>query len=111
MSANLCVCCGAIIPEGRQVCPICERGREPMTRNEAIEYLRQVDFITPKEQEARDMAIKALKEPERKHGAWRPCQNGKWMYAVCCECGKMFNNPTNYCPNCGAEMRGEKNDG
>ena len=24
MSANLCVCCGAIIPEGRQVCPICE---------------------------------------------------------------------------------------
>lgn len=26
MSANLCVCCGAIIPEGRQVCPICEKG-------------------------------------------------------------------------------------
>lgn len=25
MSANLCVCCGAVIPEGRQVCPICER--------------------------------------------------------------------------------------
>ena len=25
MSANLCVCCGAIIPEGRQVCPACER--------------------------------------------------------------------------------------
>lgn len=22
---NSCVCCGAIIPEGRQVCPICER--------------------------------------------------------------------------------------
>ena len=22
---NRCVCCGAIIPEGRQVCPICER--------------------------------------------------------------------------------------
>lgn len=21
---NLCVCCGAIIPEGRMVCPICE---------------------------------------------------------------------------------------
>ena len=21
---NYCVCCGAIIPEGRQVCPICE---------------------------------------------------------------------------------------
>lgn len=21
---NFCVCCGAIIPEGRMVCPICE---------------------------------------------------------------------------------------
>lgn len=25
MSANLCVCCGAVIPEGRLVCPNCER--------------------------------------------------------------------------------------
>lgn len=23
--ADRCVCCGAIIPEGRQVCPVCER--------------------------------------------------------------------------------------
>jgi recombinational DNA repair protein RecR len=22
---NRCVCCNAIIPEGRQVCPVCER--------------------------------------------------------------------------------------
>lgn len=25
-SANYCVCCGAIIPEGRQICPACEAG-------------------------------------------------------------------------------------
>lgn len=25
-SDNTCVCCGEIIPEGRQVCPKCERG-------------------------------------------------------------------------------------
>lgn len=24
MSDNLCVCCGEIIPEGKQVCPSCE---------------------------------------------------------------------------------------
>lgn len=24
---NRCVCCGEIIPEGRQVCPICEGGK------------------------------------------------------------------------------------
>lgn len=23
---NTCVCCGAVIPEGRMVCPICEAG-------------------------------------------------------------------------------------
>ena len=23
-----CVCCGAVIPEGRQVCPVCERGKK-----------------------------------------------------------------------------------
>lgn len=23
-SANFCLCCGAIIPEGRQLCPACE---------------------------------------------------------------------------------------
>lgn len=22
---NACICCGAIIPEGRQVCPMCEK--------------------------------------------------------------------------------------
>ena len=25
---NTCVCCGAIIPEGRQVCPNCEKGEK-----------------------------------------------------------------------------------
>lgn len=25
MSENRCVCCGKIIPEGRQVCPLCEK--------------------------------------------------------------------------------------
>ena len=26
LAENRCVCCGAVIPEGRQVCPTCERG-------------------------------------------------------------------------------------
>lgn len=28
-SDNTCVVCGAVIPEGRQVCPACEAGRTP----------------------------------------------------------------------------------
>ena len=38
---NFCVCCGAVIPEGRMVCPICEMaadegavtGRQRIRRN------------------------------------------------------------------------------
>jgi hypothetical protein len=26
-----CVCCGAPVPEGRQICPNCERGRDRET--------------------------------------------------------------------------------
>ena len=28
---NFCVCCGAIIPEGRMVCPICEMDADEIT--------------------------------------------------------------------------------
>ena len=31
---NRCVCCGAIIPEGRQVCPVCIAKSEGRTMNE-----------------------------------------------------------------------------
>lgn len=27
MNNNRCICCGEIIPEGRQICPICEKGK------------------------------------------------------------------------------------
>lgn len=30
---NTCICCGAIVPEGRMVCPICERGGAPRKEN------------------------------------------------------------------------------
>lgn len=32
MSVDRCVCCGAIIPEGRQVCPTCERNNGPLKK-------------------------------------------------------------------------------
>lgn len=34
MSDNRCVYCGEIIPEGRQVCPICERLQTETTKAE-----------------------------------------------------------------------------
>lgn len=35
MNDNRCVCCGRIIPEGRQVCPVCE---EKAKRRDIREY-------------------------------------------------------------------------
>lgn len=29
-----CICCGEIIPEGRQVCPMCEGGRNETNERE-----------------------------------------------------------------------------
>lgn len=36
MSDNTCVCCGEIIPEGRQVCPACELKVRPDLRPDRI---------------------------------------------------------------------------
>ena len=35
---NRCVCCGAVIPEGRMVCPICERAED---EGKAQNYLKE----------------------------------------------------------------------
>ena len=46
--------------------------------------------------------------PEREKGEW--IHNGShWEYRFnCSKCGyKLFEEPTNFCPNCGADMRGE----
>ena len=73
-----CVCCGEIIPEGRQICLICEKG-EPMTKGEAImilsRHLMQCGMLMPIEwvqkngegskfMQAFAMAMDALKKGE-----------------------------------------------
>lgn len=42
---------------------------------------------------------------ERKRGKWSH-DGSKWANRfICSECGyKLFDEPTNYCPNCGARM-------
>lgn len=89
-----------------------------MTRDEAIEILESVSFFAPSDIDvdtAIDMAIESL---ERKDGVWikQPISVMNEGYAwQCSECGHErfygFNQPHyNYCPNCGADMRGEHHD-
>ena len=49
---------------------------------------------------------------ERKKGRWEVAIGYDPKRSVMCsECRRMAYEPTPFCPNCGAEMRGEKNDG
>lgn len=68
---------------------------------------------------AYEMAIEALREPERGTGRWLPDTRTYQIAFVCSECKKSFNVDTinlkpqwSYCPNCGAQMmqEGESND-
>lgn len=47
---------------------------------------------------------------ERKKGEW--IDGSVQSYYVCSECAyqERFANENNYCPNCGADMRGERDE-
>lgn len=82
-----------------------------MTREEAIQVLNMVEAHGLAD-EAKRMAIEALKD--RPHGEWID----KGTYAECSICGAdsgtQFDGVqpvpriTSFCPDCGADMRGDK---
>ena len=86
-----------------------------MTNEEAIEV---IEYITQKwfgnQSQALNMAIKALSVPEREKGEWIEQEDGNDFYYKCSCCGDEFfliaglpeDNNYNFCPNCGADMRG-----
>ena len=48
---------------------------------------------------------------ERKMGKWITQQFGSW--AECSECHELYDIPislSNFCPNCGSDMRGDPDD-
>lgn len=86
-----------------------------MTREEAIIDLNAIKFILDNDQytdeieEALDTAIFALQQPEPKKGRWIDKSNGiegAWNY--CSVCGEQAIDLYDFCPNCGADMRGEQ---
>lgn len=87
-----------------------------MTNQEAISIIQTyVDVKSESEAEALDLAITALKN-ERPQGEWIPSHNPTPTSDrfKCSVCGhyKIFLIPKecqdykNFCPNCGADMRG-----
>ena len=52
---NTCVCCGAVIPEGRQVCPKCEATRPTnYDRIKAMDMKELAEFICENTKECGD---------------------------------------------------------
>ena len=69
-----------------------------MTREEAIEYFKDMNECTYGNVEPIQMAIKALEQE----------QTGHWIkkdgYSDCSECGSHIVTEWDYCPKCGAKM-------
>ena len=85
-----------------------------MTRDDAITTLAKIQkllAIYPKRKKQKEsvneietaigMAIEALKT-DRPHGEWLY----RWNDVECSRCGEFEKGKTNFCPNCGADMRG-----
>lgn len=69
-----------------------------------VEWNYPLDYAT-----AFDMAIQALQEPKRKKGQWiRKTPYGDFYCSICNENRPTYGAKLNYCPHCGADMRGEE---
>lgn len=78
-----------------------------MTREEAITVLNMVEAHGSLVIKAKEMAIEALKQPERKKGYWIGRLIAGYATVRCSVCTELFfenQGRWNFCPNCGAEM-------
>ena len=79
-----------------------------MTREEAIHILKNTALLGTEEQ--RKKVEEALSTIDAvKHGAWIPVDWKEPRRYGCSECHRLVWQLENYCPNCGAYMRGENN--
>lgn len=49
-------------------------------------------------------------EPERKRGEWKDRGEDYMIRWICSECGRKETHVYNFCPDCGADMRGGETD-
>lgn len=43
MTENTCICCGIVIPEGRQICKLCDDGGDSPSAQKPMKYFCIVD--------------------------------------------------------------------
>lgn len=68
-----------------------------ITLESAIDYLHSIGWM-----QEHDRALTESAQPERKPGRWKGEGFGEYR---CSWCGEVSHPQTNFCPNCGADMR------
>ena len=97
---------------------IAENGRikAMISREEAIKWLESLKSKISETQyqslwhyeQALVEIIEALSQPERPKGRWIRKTGIFDGYSECSECAEIALTGLNFCPNCGADMRGEE---
>lgn len=62
----------------------------------------------PKCENLRSIQKLSSAQPEREKGHWILVSEGSMFPFECDQCGEWHNSPSNFCPECGADMRGEQ---
>ena len=134
MHGNSCVICGEEIPEGRMVCPVCEKQEPKSNLSHEKKLIRLIDaeelkhilnnskyYGTKTGNAFADMITECKTIEARKKGKWilsdeqrqEDVDNGNYRF-ICSECGKSDLHSkavlVSFCWNCGTDMRGEDNE-
>lgn len=118
MNNNRCIACGAIIPEGLQVCPNCEKATANQIeeiKNDLFKFTYGVNELTLTDR-LTDNTVATLGEYLVKEKNYRKVEQGRWLpiwddcsLLKCSACGYEYMDKiecSNYCGNCGAKMKG-----
>ena len=88
-----------------------DRIEEHMRFGDELYPLAETDRILNYAFEVAASCVYNLPSAERKRGRWITKSTNGEMFDVCSACGYVeWDDPHNYCPNCGAEMRGEEDE-
>ena len=86
------------------------KGSELVPIFRMMQWFEQLPSAQP-EPSMEECACCVLSKPERKKGKWIEHNPHTWGLGIvfeCSECGEKIDcEPSNFCPNCGAEMEGQ----
>lgn len=82
-----------------------------ISRDDAVKTIMSEPMNEPKYPIWFANKIKALPSADRPKGKWEYCEHaGISDVWKCNQCGEWMFGKTNFCPFCGADMRGDKQD-